>query len=322
MSRLKKLFSDYVNDKSTKTEKEIVDLWYDNKSMREDNFTTDEDAEEFELKAWSSFEKRLKKNYLKNNWSLFFKYTGVVASAVIFIVIVLQFSYKFDITGTKTPTKIEDVISNQFVSNKSIKIITLPDGSIIHMNMGTTISMYEGKFNSFQREVWLDEGEAFFEVVKDSDRPFIVHTADGLTTRVLGTSFNIKAHKELGEQVVSVKTGRVQVKRGSDESRILELDNKLVYNSETKEISTAMTSGADAADWRTGRIVLDHVKIKELAFRLKQYYDVELINKSIGDEMEIYTSFDTNTSLEHIMNNIGSMFGVNTKIENNRVYIY
>lgn len=321
MSRLKKLFSNYVNGKSTKTEKEIVDLWYDKASVKKNNHATDEDAEEFRLSAWSSFEKKLKKKTICNNWILAFKYTGVVAASVAVVVFILQFFQDVDITMTKSTAEFENRISNQFISDKSIKRITLPDGSIIHMNMGTTISMYEGKFNSYQREVWLDEGEAFFEISKDPNRPFIVHTADGLTTRVLGTSFNIKAYKELGEQVVSVKTGRVQVSSSLGENRILQLNSKLVFNNESKSISTSISNGADAADWRSGRIVLDHVKIKELAFRLKQYYDVELVNKIISDDMEIYTSFDTNTPLEHVMDNIGSMFGVTTKIEDDKVYI-
>jgi len=48
-----------------------------------------------------------------------------------------------------------------------------PMGSTIFMNLGTTISMHEGKFNAHQREIWLDEGEAFFEVTKNAGCPLL-----------------------------------------------------------------------------------------------------------------------------------------------------
>jgi len=86
--------------------------------------------------------------------------------------------------------------------------ITLADGTRIRLNGGTTLR-YPSSFTGKTREIYLD-GEAFFEVSKDSTHPFIIH-APAFTTTVLGTSFNIKsaAGQQLSE--VAVATGKVRV---------------------------------------------------------------------------------------------------------------
>lgn len=83
--------------------------------------------------------------------------------------------------------------------------ITLPDGSMVHLNVNSTLT-YPEEFEDGLRRVSL-EGEAFFEVQRDTDRPFLVSSA-GLETKVLGTSFNVNAYKGK-EEMVTVKSGKV-----------------------------------------------------------------------------------------------------------------
>jgi transmembrane sensor len=93
-------------------------------------------------------------------------------------------------------------------SDKTI-LVTLDDGSSIFLNPNSKIS-YAKNFNQGNiREVYLS-GEAFFEVAKNPNKPFLVY-ANELVTKVLGTSFNIRAFGNEKDVIVKVRTGRVAV---------------------------------------------------------------------------------------------------------------
>jgi transmembrane sensor len=91
--------------------------------------------------------------------------------------------------------------------------IRLSDKSKITLKKGSSLR-YPSTFEASQREVYLT-GEAFFDISKDPERPFIVY-ANELVTKVLGTSFLIKAYPTSREVTVEVKTGRVSVSTRTD----------------------------------------------------------------------------------------------------------
>lgn len=86
--------------------------------------------------------------------------------------------------------------------------VTLEDGSIITLQKNAKLS-YPNHFESNKRTVFLS-GEAFFKIAKNANSPFFVY-ANEVITKVLGTSFNIKANEDDLNVTVSVKTGRVSV---------------------------------------------------------------------------------------------------------------
>lgn len=91
--------------------------------------------------------------------------------------------------------------------------LALSDGSKISLAPKGRIR-YPERFDGERREVFL-EGEAFFDIAKDPEHPFLVY-ANGLVTKVLGTSFRIKAYGDSREVTVEVKTGKVSVFAQSD----------------------------------------------------------------------------------------------------------
>jgi transmembrane sensor len=121
--------------------------------------------------------------------------------------------------------------------------IALPDGSQIQLSPKSTIN-YPETFASDKREVYLT-GEAFFDVAKDPQHPFLVYTAK-VVTKVLGTSFKIKAFHEEKEITVEVRTGKVSVYTqdtnaghadSSQEAVILTPNQMAVYNKEEEHVS-------------------------------------------------------------------------------------
>lgn len=94
--------------------------------------------------------------------------------------------------------------------------LILPDSTLVYLNGGTIIK-YDASFqNKAEREVYLN-GEAYFEVAKDAEKPFIVHAAD-LNIKVLGTKFNVSSYLDEPNIKVSLLEGRVKVSMASDET--------------------------------------------------------------------------------------------------------
>lgn len=92
-------------------------------------------------------------------------------------------------------------------------LVRLPDGSTVRLQKGSRIS-YSPAFNGAKREVYLT-GEGFFDVVKNPSQPFLVY-ANELVTKVLGTSFTVKAYESDQQITVDVRTGKVSVFASAD----------------------------------------------------------------------------------------------------------
>jgi len=108
----------------------------------------------------------------------------------------------------------ENDLVEVFNEGKVDKRVELPDGSSVMLKQQSKLS-YHSKFDGQKREVYLI-GEAFFEVTKNSEKPFFVYSNE-LITKVLGTSFTVKSFGKDGEIKVIVKTGKVAVFTINDE---------------------------------------------------------------------------------------------------------
>lgn len=119
--------------------------------------------------------------------------------------------------------------SNQIEkTNKGTEImkVLLPDGSEVTLEPNSSLS-YPEKFDEELREVNL-VGEAFFDVVRNPDQPFVVHFND-LVVKVLGTSFTIRAPKGENKMQVLVKTGKVSVFENSEWKKLKDNTNPAVH---------------------------------------------------------------------------------------------
>ncbi len=119
--------------------------------------------------------------------------------------------YQQQISEAKATNELVEVINE----GQKSKLVQLPDGSSIVLQKNSRLS-YQKAFDAEKREVYL-VGEAFFEVAKNPERPFFVY-ANELVTKVLGTSFTIKAFGKDQDIRVIVKTGRVSVFTQTDKN--------------------------------------------------------------------------------------------------------
>ncbi|BBD44021.1 Hypothetical protein PEIBARAKI_4014 [Petrimonas sp. IBARAKI] len=243
---------------------------------------------------------------------------GLVAAAVLIVFILKIPVLKNDLESVETNL----VNYQKLTSTDKIKKVTLADGSIIYLNTNTTLSIKDKEQSTNTREVLLEEGEAFFEIAKDENRPFIVHTASGITTRVLGTSFNIQAYAELKNQEISVKTGRVQVSRSDEDQMILKSNNSALFDYENDIMEFRKIDGNVIGGWREGMVVFQRSNPKEIAFRLKQHYGIELsYNKSEFKDVEFSAIFPSEASIETIAETLSKIYKLEYKLKDNTLYL-
>ena len=114
-----------------------------------------------------------------------------------------------------------------YVPNGERMQVLFQDGSKVHLNSGSRIR-YPKKFGLSERKVYL-EGEAWFEVAKNKNRPFIVDLSY-MDIKVLGTTFDVKAYPEEEAIFVALETGSIELKSRSFKSYQLRPGEKAVYN--------------------------------------------------------------------------------------------
>ena len=200
----------------------------------------------------------------------------------------------------------------QYVATDAIKNITLSDGSQIILNSGTRL-----RENS--REVWLDEGEAFFNVKPDANNPFVVHLRNDLKVRVLGTSFTIQTYEELPLQEVSVLSGKVNVSIQNSPSIELIANQQAIYNVTEKELSKKTTNSAQKAAWRSGTIVLENGTAEELRLRIRQLYDKNIVFENQPEAMSINITLDKTAALNEIADEIATLYDLSYQIADDKI---
>lgn len=207
--------------------------------------------------------------------------------------------------------------------NYEMKKGTLPDGTIFHANRNTRMTYNEKEYNLNKREIWIEDGEAFFYVAKNPEKPFIVHSGD-IETIVKGTSFNVKAYKEIKKNEVSVRSGKVDIICGDKTIGKLIANKKITYNTETGEYNETSENWMDAAAWMDNRLVLKQANVDELKLRLKQIYGIDLVmTEGILDHNHFNASYPANAQIANILQNISEVYDVKYRFENpQKVIIY
>src|SRR5690606_27701037 len=144
-------------------------------------------------------------------------------AAVLLLVLGLGITVETLIPEETTTRPAEIVSFEEFTTPPGVKSsITLGDGSKVLLNSGSSLKYVKG-FGTDLREVFL-VGEAFFEVSRDSIRPFIVRTGE-ISTTALGTSFNIEAYKDENLNI-SLLTGKVAVAVPYEKQEVILLEEE------------------------------------------------------------------------------------------------
>lgn len=215
-------------------------------------------------------------------WSVFFKTAAIL---VIGIGLALAGLY---LSRVSEP-EIEPVAIVQ-KSNPigQISGFTLPDGSTVWLSAASNLE-YPEEFSETNRTIHLS-GEAFFDIKHDPDRPFIVNSGS-ISSRVLGTSFNIKAYRNDSDIKVTLATGSLEVTVSDGEQRqILAPDQQVSYSKESG-LSEARNVDASLANaWTRRELVFVRESFAAIAQTFERWYGVEFVfeDEALKDELFVY----------------------------------
>jgi ferric-dicitrate binding protein FerR (iron transport regulator) len=176
--------------------------------------------------------------------------------------------------------KMHSLVYNEISVQKGSKpnTVNLSDGSIIRLNAATTLR-YPSAFRGNTREVYLD-GEAYFEVAKDENKPFIVRLKQQNIT-VHGTSFNVEAYHDEFYNIVTLLEGSVSLEsldnNGLKINNILLKPNQKTYFDHTiGKVSVIQVDASLSNTWMQGEYRFRDEPLMLIVKRLENYYDVSI----------------------------------------------
>lgn len=216
------------------------------------------------------------------------------AAAVIVFALGLFASNKFfnkKSEKTLAPREVNEISTRQGSKTK----VQLPDGSVVWLNAGSRLT-YNKEYGQQLREVTL-MGEGYFDVMKNKEKPFIIHTSN-INIKVLGTVFNVKAYPEDKQTETSLIRGSIEVtiKNRPNDKIILVPNEKLVVENESflkedkkgiiKDTPPAFSldklkyrpvdSAVVETQWVDNKLVFQDESFGELAVRMERWYDVKI----------------------------------------------
>lgn len=154
------------------------------------------------------------------------------------------------------------------------QFLTLPDGSAVLMNVNSKLS-YPDRWDG-RRELTLEAGEAFFDVVRDTLRPFIVH-APGGRVEVLGTSFNINTYrKEVMELMVVSGSVSFAFDTLAGQQIIVNAGDGGVLDLAHRTVSNVGSFDVNRLAWRTHRLEFKDAPLSQVVLTLREYFKVDL----------------------------------------------
>lgn len=244
-------------------------------------------------------------------------------------IVLLAFAAGRSVSWLTAPEQMVETVSEPFMNEISVEYgsksqILLPDGTKVKLNSGSKLT-YPSQFDGGMRKVQL-EGEAFFNVAKETDRPFFVNTSS-ISIKVLGTAFNVKSYaeeniiettlvsgaieiyNELASENIILTKSPIAVLKPMDKATYVKDISAISVSSELKipenlpalekkagilvetQIETALFTA-----WKDNVLRFKGEKFEDIAIKLERWYDVKIHIRHKTLKEEYFTGqFDTET---------------------------
>ncbi|MCS7473365.1 FecR family protein [Myroides odoratimimus] len=198
-------------------------------------------------------------------------------------------------------------------SNELAKHIILPDGTAVTLSSNSTLIL-SNEFNQSNREIKL-LGEAYFKVVKDASKPFII-SSDNFETQVLGTSFWVK------QNIVEVSTGRVKVSNSLDRENyvILTADEKALLKDHRLYKNTIDVFSCISST--SSYLMMNNITLTQWKQIIEKEFDIQIhfLEDIISTKEFIQADF-RNSTLADIVQSVSYMYDFDYKYENKNIII-
>ena len=195
---------------------------------------------------------------------------------------------------------------------------TMSDGTRVWINAASTLK-YPAKFAADSRTVYAS-GEIYLEVAKDAGRPFYV-VVDGITVKVLGTSFNIRAYADENDTKVTLLEGKIAAQI-NDKEYTLTPGKQLKRDKTFGETSVRTVDPAEIVSWTRGYYIFKKARLQEVVNTLKNWYGVNIMLSSGASDI-IYTGVvNKEEKLEVFLRRLGEVSNVKCSCNGKFVTIY
>ncbi len=185
-------------------------------------------------------------------------------------------------------------------------MITLSDGTKVWLNAGSQL-VYPSVFLRKKREVMLI-GEAYFDVAKNTAKPFIVRTSD-MNVQVLGTRFDVSAYPEDDFVAAILEEGSVGLEikgngvMAQDQQILLRPNEKLSLNRESRETIVQVVDVSMYTSWKEGILKSESEDLNRLIKKIERYYNIHVTLKDpLVGVYKISGKLDLEKSSEEVLN--------------------
>lgn len=200
--------------------------------------------------------------------------------------------------------------------------LALSDGTLVHMNAGSSMRYPVHFLQDGPREVFLI-GEAFFDVTENPERPFIVNVND-LDVKVLGTAFNVSAYEEDPNIDVVLVEGAVNLNfivGGQDRTVDVFPGQKGSFENSSKELQIDKVNTALYTSWMQGHLVFRNMTFDNILAKLERHYNIQIENKNAVLGKEVFNASFDKVPLERILEFFNETHKIEYEINDNKVII-
>lgn len=201
----------------------------------------------------------------------------------------------------------------------TIKELKLPDGTQVWLNKHTTLK-YPREFSETGRKVYL-EGEGYFEVKRNPEKPFIVQS-EAMQVKVLGTVFNLKSDKVKMSAVATLLKGEIEVKGNHEEGMIvLSPGQKAELNGVTRRLVVKQVD-TGFENWHDNQFIFDKADIYTIARTFENSYGVKIILAPDIDVKKTYSgTLKKKENVEAVLKQVKNAIPIEYKVVGNSVFL-
>lgn len=291
---LKSILKKYLNQEANAAETEMVDFWYQQLGAgnMDDPFLSGTTGKEEVLndiqRYLYPYTVQVKKSLINST------YLRIAAILLLCLGVAWFWPQK------KLMPQQELLISTIAGTHKEIK---LTDGTIVLLNAKSKLRVAKD-FGQKDRKVFL-EGEAYFKVATNAGKPFLIRSGQ-LSTRVLGTSFNINAYPEKDRIKVVVSTGKIQVsKTEGGKTEILAAgmtsNQSVSYYKQSGKYELKKEDASLISSWRDNRLYIDNASVTDIGHQLELHYNIKVLCKLRHPSNDKYTIRFNHESIDSVL---------------------
>lgn len=306
-----------ADNEALRTEYKQLQNYFESETAEEENIDVVFDRIKTQIQVPDESVLKVTKN---KGYSVWLKIAAVVAIVLAGILVYNREAIFFNKTDQLT-------LEQAQTRATEIKTIVLPDGSTVKMNSGSSLK-YPDHFTADTRDVYLS-GEAFFDVKKDPEHPFIVHT-EQLAVKVLGTAFDVKAYQNDAFTETTLIRGKVSIslKNNTAQTYILKPNDKFTLAGSKASMSQLTHFSGTGTDkvmetaWTNHELIYKNNRFDEIARLFERWYDVKITFKEADLKTVKFTGHVDKETIAEALNVLKLIENFNYSIKGKNVYIY